>query len=348
VPEPQDNWVRRSVRLAREIGLVKETGSAKMRSTACQPSEGPMLVESLSKKLSDQDCDSARRAIRRELECRSQYAFKTSVKVAMRDRPKEALPVIEAELRQMHDKIVWHGVHLRNMTKVQRRAIIRSSMFLKDKYFASGAFEKFKPRLVAGGDQQDRTMYEDLSAPTAATSNVFAMAALAARENRVVAAVDIGGVYLNASMVESGVIVHMRLDRVMTEILVKIDPEFKEFVAEDGSSVVQLDKALYGCVEAARFFWYLMLREKLEAYGFVANPEEPCVFNKRNAAGLQISLTLHVDDLLTTCKSEAEIDLFFAYLRTQFPVITVHKGTQSLRDAGWTSAARPQQETTFS
>ena len=157
------------------------------------------------------------------------------------------------------------------------------------------------------------------------TANVFAMAALAARENRVVATVDIGGAYLNASMVESGVIVHMRLDKVMTGILVKIDPKFKEFMAEDGSSVVQLDKALYGCVEAAHL-WYLMLLEKLEAYGFVANPAEPCVFNKRNAAGLQLSLTLHVDDLLTTCRSETEIDLFFAYLRTQFPVITVHKG----------------------
>jgi hypothetical protein len=214
---------------------------------------------------------------------------------------------------------------MRDLTKQQRKAIIRSSMFLKDKYFASGAFEKFKARLVAGGDQQDRTMYEDLAAPTAATANVFAMAAMAAREKRVVATVDIGGAYLNASMIESGVIVHMRLDKVMTSILVKIDPLFAEFVAEDGSSVVQLDKALYGCVEAAHL-WYLMLREKLEAYGFEANPVEPCVFNKLNAAGVQISLTLHGDDLLTTCISETEIDSFFAYLRTQFPVITVHKG----------------------
>jgi hypothetical protein len=226
----------------------------------------------------------------------------------------------------MHDKTVWHGMHLRNLTKAQKRAIIRSSMFLKDKYLESGAFGKFKARLVAGGDQHDRTMmYEDLSAPTAATANVFAMAALAARERRTVATVDIGGAYLNASMVESGVIVHTRLDKVMTEILVKIDPKFAEFVNEDGSSVVQLDKALYGCVEAAHL-WYLMLREKLEAYGFEANPAEPCVFNKHNTAGVQISLTLHVDDLLITHTSEAEIDLFFAYLRTQFPVITVHKG----------------------
>jgi len=42
-------------------------------------------------------------------------------------------------------------------------------MFLKDKYFASGVFEKFKARLVAGKDQQDKGMYENLSSPTAAT-----------------------------------------------------------------------------------------------------------------------------------------------------------------------------------
>jgi hypothetical protein len=75
----------------------------------------------------------------------------------------------------------------------------------------------------------------------------------------VVKTVDIGGAYLNASMIESGVIVHMRLDKVMTAILVRIDPTFSVYVTEDGSSVVQLDKALYGCVEAAHL-WYLMLR----------------------------------------------------------------------------------------
>jgi hypothetical protein len=69
-----------------------------------------------------------------------------------------------------------------------------------------------------------------------------------------------------------------------------------------------------------------MLREKLESYGFIANPAEPCVFNKTDSQGQQLSLTLHVDDLLTTCVSEKEIELFFAYLRTQFPAITVHKG----------------------
>ncbi len=91
-PENQDDWVWRSVRLARQIRLVIETGPARRVSTACQLREKPILMESLSKRLNEQDCDSARRAIRRELERRSQYAFKMSVKAAIRDRPKEALP----------------------------------------------------------------------------------------------------------------------------------------------------------------------------------------------------------------------------------------------------------------
>jgi hypothetical protein len=71
---------------------------------------------------------------------------------------------------------------------------------------------------------------------------------------------------------------------------VRIDPKFAEFETEDGLSVVQLDKALYGCVEAVHL-WYLMLRKKLEAYGFVANPAEPCVFNKLNGSGRSPDLT---------------------------------------------------------
>jgi hypothetical protein len=87
-----------------------------------------------------------------------------------------------AELKQMLEKKVWHGVHTRTLTRNQQSAIIRSSMFLKDKYLASGAFERFKARLVAGGNQQDKGLYDDLSSPTVATSSVLAVAAIAAAE----------------------------------------------------------------------------------------------------------------------------------------------------------------------
>ena len=53
-------------------------------------------------------------------------------------------------------------------------------MFLKDKHLPSGAFEKLRARLVAGGDQQDRSIYtEDLSSPTVATSSLLTVAGVA-------------------------------------------------------------------------------------------------------------------------------------------------------------------------
>ena len=61
----------------------------------------------------------------------------------------------------------------------------------------NGTFEKLKARLVAEGDRQDRSLYEDLSAPKVLTSSVFSIAAVAAMENRHFMVVDTGGALLN-------------------------------------------------------------------------------------------------------------------------------------------------------
>ena len=39
----------------------------------------------------------------------------------------------------------------------------------------------------------------------------------------------------------------MRLDKVMTELLLKIDPSYEVYLEQNGTVVVELDKALYGC-----------------------------------------------------------------------------------------------------
>jgi len=77
-----------------------------------------------------------------------------------------------------------------------------SRLFPKEKYKANGDFEKLQARLVAGGHQQDRTVYDrkDTSSPTIATSSVMIIAAIAAEEQREVVTMDIGGAYLHAEM----------------------------------------------------------------------------------------------------------------------------------------------------
>jgi alpha-acetolactate decarboxylase len=87
--------------------------------------------------------------------------------------------VIMAELKQTLDKRVCHGVHTQDFSKKQRSAINRNSMFLKDKYLASGAFERLKARLVAEGNRQDKRLNEELSSQTVATLSVLAIAAIA-------------------------------------------------------------------------------------------------------------------------------------------------------------------------
>ena len=254
-----------------------------------------------------------------------EIALTMSVKTALRDRKEEATSVMKAELTQMKTKNVWHGVKTRNLTVPQRRAIIRSSMFLKDKYLASGTFDKFKARLVAGGNQQDKSLYENLSSPTAALTSVFTIAAIAAQEKRSRVVIDIGGAFLNADMAPTGVDVHMRLNKVMTQMLVEIDESNREFVDHDGTMVVQLDKALYGCVEASNL-WYNDLSGKLISNGFMNNPYDNCVFNKVEQDGAQTTVAVHVDDLFVTSAKESNLKAFCSYLKSVYPETKENRG----------------------
>jgi hypothetical protein len=69
-------------------------------------------------------------------------------------------------------------------------------------------------------------------------------------ERRAVTVVEIGGAFLNANMESTGIVVHMRLDRTLTSMLLEIDSVYKDFMEPNGTVVVELDKALYGCVDA--------------------------------------------------------------------------------------------------
>ncbi len=228
-----------------------------------------------------------------------------SLRAALKSRPTDAMKSITLELKQMISKKVWTPIHTRQLTQDQRRSVIRSSMFLKEKYLPSGAFDKLKSRLVAGGDQQDKSLYNDISAATAATSSVFMVAAIAAREKRLVTVVDITSAYLNANMSKE-VVVHMKIDKTLTKMLVDIDESYTKYINDDGGCIVRLEKALYGCVESAAL-WADNIKVTLTRGGFVQNPHEICCYNK-SYGNVQITVIVHVDDLLITCVNQTYID----------------------------------------
>ena len=241
-----------------------------------------------------------------------------------------ALPAISKEIKQMLDKKVWTPVHLKDLTEKEKKQVIRSHMFLKEKYDAVGKFEKLKGRLVAGGNEQDKNSYEDLSSPTARLTSLFAVMAIAASEGRLVEAGDIPGAYLNANMKAK---VWVRLNRIVSTEVCKIDSNYTPYLDEDGCLTVLLLKAMYGCVESAKLWNEDISKTLLEA-GFVPNSEDPCVFNKGSIEGKnQITVVLYVDDVLATCAIQQPLDDLWRVIRARYanvnrgqPDVDVKKG----------------------
>jgi hypothetical protein len=147
------------------------------------------------------------------------------------------------------------------------------------------------------------------------------IAAIAAKEERYVASCDVPGAYLNADMLNE---VFMLLEPMLAELLCKINPEYKKFLNADDTIIVRLKKALYGCVESARL-WYDTIANVLTTNGFKVNPQDQCVFNKKEN-NKQCTVCVYVDDLFITCKDERLLDKTVEYLKRQFKGLTVNKG----------------------
>ena len=252
---------------------------------------------------------------------RHHYSLHLSVKKALAQMPKPAIQSMYKELLQLHDKGVWTP---QRPTFKHKKKVIKSFMFLKEKFLSDGSFEKLKSRLVAGGHMQDRglAMFEDISSPTAQLPFIFMIAAIAAKERRHTRVIDIAGAYLNANISRHEIL--MELDPVMVNILVDIDPAYAAFVRDNGSMVVKLEKALYGCIESAKL-WYDLLAASLQSIGYVKNPIDPCIFNK-DFTGDQCTVAVYVDDLFVTCRCESAIKELEDFLRGKFEEITVKEG----------------------
>jgi hypothetical protein len=118
--------------------------------------------------------------------------------------------------------------------------------------------------------------------------------------------------------------VFMHIDPTLAAILVAIDPIYLDFLRDDGSIIVELLKALYGCVESANL-WYTLLSSTLVKDGFIMNPLDHCIFNKL-VDGIQITVVIYVDDLFISSKSLSAISSLEALLLAKFTDITINDG----------------------
>jgi len=265
---------------------------------------------------------SARIASRR-VDAYTLRAYRTSLRKALAERHKGGKEAVMRELRQLIDKDVWAYIKQADLSITQLKKAIRCHMFLKEKLDAAGNFVKMKARLVAGGDGQDKTIYQNISSPTVCLESVFGMLAVAAILRRKVATVDITGAYLECELPEDDEVI-MLVDPLLSRLLAEVDPSAVPFQNDKGQLCVRLKRALYGCVQSARL-WLEKLRDTLVSLGFEANPYDLCTFNKV-VDGEQISIAFHVDDLLITCCSDSAIDALIVQLEGVFTGVSATRG----------------------
>jgi hypothetical protein len=134
-------------------------------------------------------------------------------------------------------------------------------MFLKRKRCG-----KIKGRGCADGQKQRAyTAREDAASPTVATESIFLTMVIDALEGRDVAVLDVPGAFMQVDMNE---LVHVWFTGKMVDLVMEIDQNmYGPCVVKEGKETVmyvELLKALYGTVRAARLFWEKLTGKLLE------------------------------------------------------------------------------------
>lgn len=110
-----------------------------------------------------------------------------------------------------------------------------------------------------------------------------------------------------------------KLDKIYVKILKQIDKTLNldGYINPDGSVYVELKKAVYGLLQAARK-WYDKLSQIILSLGYTKNPHDECVFNKIENGKILVTIYLYVDDAMIFATEQKFIDQLEIDLKKEF------------------------------
>jgi hypothetical protein len=233
------------------------------------------------------------------------------------DRAREAA---HSEMKQLHLRDTFKPVHWRELNPLQRKTMLESHMFLKEK--RSG---KIKGCMVAGGNKQrDYISKEDASLPTVMTESILLTCIIDSQEDRDVAIIDIPNAFIQTRVDRRKGHGHHWMHGVLVDILLKIAPDvYKPFVHVDKKGVKQLllkcQNAIYGMMLAS-LLYYKKFVNSLKSIGFETNLYDPCIANKI-IQGSQMTICFHVDDCKLSHHNSSAVDDMITWLHQEYESI---------------------------
>jgi hypothetical protein len=131
------------------------------------------------------------------------YGFHTNIVKEVSKYGEEGDAALVAELKNMYEKKVFFPVKREKLSPEEKRNIIPSLAFVKQKYYPDGSKDKVKVRRY----KQDRSLFVDknISSPTLHLEHLFTEMAMAQAKKPFRTSLDIGAAYLNVPVEESEV-----------------------------------------------------------------------------------------------------------------------------------------------
>ena len=191
---------------------------------------------------------------------------------------KKAVEAIFKEFAQLDDLKVFGPLRVNELTREQRHSALRAIVLVKEKQCG-----KIKGRRVADRRPQKKIYLKDETAsPTVSLEALLLSLMIEAKEGRDIATADVGrgGAYLHREMDD---FIVLKMVEIAVDIMCKVNDAYKQYVTtKKGQQVLylQLLKALYGCVKAA-LIWYTVFVTVLQGMGFILNPYDKCIANKK-------------------------------------------------------------------
>jgi hypothetical protein len=232
------------------------------------------------------------------------YSFlqQLSLKAALKQWGTDAEDAGVKEISQLHWRDTFVPKRYSDLTNDHKKRVLESHMFVVKKRDG-----KTKARVVAGGNmQRDYLTKEESSSPTVSTEAVLLTSIVDAHERRDVAVIDIPNAFIQTRVDNPKDRVIIRLRGVLVDWLTKAAPKvYGPYVTTDKKGMkvllVECFNAIYGTMIAG-LLYYRKFSESLTEQGYVANPYDPCVWNKL-IKSKQSTICFHVDD----CKISHEI-----------------------------------------
>jgi hypothetical protein len=232
---------------------------------------------------------------------------------------KTRTPSIEERNRSITQEKCFAPLKVKDMKPSKRKKAQMALMFLTEKRDKS-----VKGRMVYNRKPtREWLLREDAASPTAALESIMITGVIKAKEQRDDMTCDIPNAFIQALLPKKDLgedRVVKKITGVLVDMLVDINPELygPAVVLENRKRVLYVEvlKAIYGMLEAA-LLWYKTFRKDLEDIGFIFNPYDPCVANKK-VQGSQQTILFHVDDLKSSHKMKSVNDRFEKRLNSKY------------------------------